>query len=57
LGGVPVGTVPRGAGPAARNPRVTDVRLVGDRAAAAGSLDQTAILVKQDRLWLIARYG
>ena len=42
---------------AARNPRVTDVRVAGDRATAAGPLDQTATLVKQDRLWLIARYA
>jgi hypothetical protein len=43
-------------GAAIKNPRVTGVRVNGDRARAIGPLHQAVALVKQDRLWRISRY-
>jgi len=44
-------------GSAIRNPRVTRVRVTGDRARATGPAKEAAILLKRGRLWRISRYG
>jgi hypothetical protein len=44
-------------GDAIRDPRITGVRVRGNRARAIGPIHQVAHLVKAGRLWLIAAYG
>jgi hypothetical protein len=44
-------------GDAIRHPRITGVRVTGNRARAVGPVHQVAHLVKADRLWRIAAYG
>jgi hypothetical protein len=40
-----------------RNPRVTGVRVNGNRARAVGPIGEVAVLRKSGRLWRISRYG
>jgi hypothetical protein len=44
-------------GDAIRHPRITGVRVRGNRARAVGPIHQVATLVKNGRLWLITAYG
>jgi hypothetical protein len=44
-------------GDAIRDPRITGIRVRGDRARAVGPVHQVAHLVKAGRLWRIAAYG